>query len=317
MAKVVAAHDFTVGWICALPIELAAATEMMDEEYGDLPCQPTDTNIYCFGRVGVHNVVAACLPAGQMGSASAATVAAQMKTSFPFLRFGVLVGIGGGVPNLDAGIDIRLGDVVISQPSGQYGGVIQYDFGKTGTHGHITRTGSLNAPSPVLLSGLSKLHQLYVRKKTQVSEHLSSVTSLPNFRSPGPSHDTLYKPSSVHVGGDSCKKCRKRDVVKREERETQEPKLFLGNIASGNQVMKDGTTRDAYSKELGGVFCFEMEAAGLMNNFSCIIVRGISDYADAHKNKHWQSYAAVTAAAYAKELLRLIPPLLDVPEHRE
>ncbi|KAK1656895.1 hypothetical protein BDP55DRAFT_596875 [Colletotrichum godetiae] len=73
--------------------------------------------------------------------------------------------------------------------------------------------------------------------------------------------------------------------------------------------MKDGQTRDKYSQELGGVLCFEMEAAGLMNNFPCIVVRGICDYADAHKNKRWQPYAAATAAAYAKELLNTIPPL--------
>ncbi|GKT67552.1 regulatory protein AfsR [Colletotrichum tofieldiae] len=72
--------------------------------------------------------------------------------------------------------------------------------------------------------------------------------------------------------------------------------------------MKDGQTRDRYSQELGGVLCFEMEAAGLMNNFPCIVIRGVCDYADAHKNKRWQPYAAATAAAYAKELLHVIPP---------
>ena len=55
------------------------------------------------------------------------------------------------------------------------------------------------------------------------------------------------------------------------------------------------------------MLCFEMEAAGLMNNFPCLVVRGICDYADSHKNKQWQPYAAATAAAYAKELLSVIP----------
>ncbi|TLD03397.1 uncharacterized protein PgNI_12327 [Pyricularia grisea] len=71
--------------------------------------------------------------------------------------------------------------------------------------------------------------------------------------------------------------------------------------------MKDGLTCDRYSQELGGVLCFEMEAAGLMNSFPCIVIRGICDYADAHKNKRWQPYAAATAAACAKELLSVIP----------
>ncbi|KAI3530692.1 hypothetical protein CABS02_14420 [Colletotrichum abscissum] len=310
MAKFVPARDFTIGWICALPIELAAASEMMDEEFADLPSQPTDSNLYSFGRIGVHNVVAACLPAGQTGTNQAATVASQMRNSFPSLRFGVLVGIGGGVPNPDDDdFDIRLGDVVISQPAGQHGGVIQYDFGKTGAEGRIVRTGSLNAPHTVLLNALAKLRANDLRRKTQVLEHLSQLSNQPEFASPGPEKDTLYDASSPHIGRTTCAQCHPKDVVEREARATTKPFLFLGNIASGNQVMKDGLTRDRYSRELGGVLCFEMEAAGLMNNFPCIVIRGICDYADAHKNKRWQPYAAATAAAYAKELLNTVPPL--------
>ncbi|KAK2044847.1 kinesin light chain [Colletotrichum somersetense] len=309
MAKSVPARDFTVGWVCALPIELAAAAEMMDEEFADLPSQPADSNVYSFGRVGVHNVVAACLPAGQMGTNQAAIVASQMKTSFPSLRFCLLVGIGGGVPNLDHDIDIRLGDVVISQPSGQHGGVIQYDFGKTGADGRIACTGSLNAPPTILLNALAKLRANDLRGKTQTLTYLSKLSTQPRFMSPGPEKDTLYEASSLHIGGATCAKCRPEDEVDRDTRTTTDPMLFLGNIASGNQVMKDGQTRDKYSQELGLVLCFEIEAAGMMNNFPCIVVRGICNYADAHKNKRWQPYAAATAAAYAKELLHTIPPL--------
>jgi len=71
--------------------------------------------------------------------------------------------------------------------------------------------------------------------------------------------------------------------------------------------MRDGPTRDQISSEFGEVLCFEMEAAGLMNSFPCLVIRGICDYADSHKNKRWQPYAAGAAAAYAKELLLVIP----------
>jgi nucleoside phosphorylase len=83
--------------------------------------------------------------------------------------------------------------------------------------------------------------------------------------------------------------------------------IYYGTIASGNQVIKDGVTRDRLSLELGGVLCYEMEAAGLMNHFPCLVIRGICDYADSHKNKGWQPYAAATAAACAKEVLSVIP----------
>lgn len=61
-----------------------------------------------------------------------------------------------------------------------------------------------------------------------------------------------------------------------------------------------------------------MEAAGLMDNFPCLVIRGICDYSDSHKNKRWQEYAAATAAAYAKELLSVVPccPLIERPIER-
>ncbi|KAK2016450.1 phosphorylase superfamily protein [Colletotrichum eremochloae] len=311
MLRRVSAHEFTIGWVCALPIELAAAAEMMDEEFADLPSCATDSNIYTLGRIGTHNIVAACLPAGQMGTNQAAVVVSQMKSSFPSLRFNILVGIGGGVPRLedDNDVDIRLGDVVVSQPAGQHGGVVQYDFGKTGRDGLLTRIGSLNAPPEILLKALAKLRSNDIRGKTRITEHLANYTSNPRFRSPGPERDTLYKATSTHVSGPTCLNCRQDEVVPREARENTDPVLFFGTIASGNQVMKDAPTRDRYSRELHGILCFEMEAAGLMNNFPCIVVRGICDYADAHKNKKWQPYAVATAAAYAKELLLIVPSL--------
>lgn len=92
-----------------------------------------------------------------------------------------------------------------------------------------------------------------------------------------------------------------------------EPKIHYGLIASGNMVVKDGRRRDELFSQLrdrvgGECICFEMEAAGLMNNFPCLVIRGISDYADSHKNRTWRKYAAMTAAAYAKELLGVVPP---------
>ena len=86
-------------------------------------------------------------------------------------------------------------------------------------------------------------------------------------------------------------------------------RIHYGLIASGNQVIKDATRRDKLNKDLGGdVLCVEMEAAGLMYNFPCIVIRGICDYADSHKNKKWQEHAAAVAAAFAKELLEYVQP---------
>ena len=92
-------ENYTVGWICALPIEMAAAQGMLDEHRSPLPQESHDHNTYTFGRIGVHNVILACLSAGATGTISAAKVATQMLSSFKWLRFGLMVGIGGGVPS--------------------------------------------------------------------------------------------------------------------------------------------------------------------------------------------------------------------------
>jgi nucleoside phosphorylase len=123
----------------------------------------------------------------------------------------------------------------------------------------------------------------------------------------GVDNDDLFEAEYDHVGGGTtCDQCDRSRLVSRPARDGTEPVIHYGTIASGNQVMRHGVTRDRWRLELN-VLCFEMEASGLMNNFPCLVIRGICDYADSHKNKRWQPYAAATAAAYAKELLYVIP----------
>ncbi|KAG2414230.1 hypothetical protein HFD88_003421 [Aspergillus terreus] len=304
MARRLSHHDYTVGWVCALPVELTAAQELLDEDHQDLPPNHNDSNIYTLGSIGGHNVVLACLPAGQADSHSAVAVALQMKNTFPAIRFGLTVGIGGGVPSQKA--DIRLGDVVVSQPGNGHGGVVQYDFGKS-IPGEFTRTGFLNAPPMILLAAVTKLQSNLDLRKSDLSPHLLKLGNLPKFDRDEAGSDELFEAEYNHSGGDSCLSCTAERMIQREERTSTTPIIHYGTIASGNQVMRNGIERDKISSEYGGVLCFEMWAAGLMNIFPCLVIRGICDYADSHKNKRWHAYAAGTAAAYAKELLRVIP----------
>ena len=304
MARRLRYDEYTVGWVCALPDEFTAAQEMLDEEHQDLPPNGNDSNIYALGRIADHNVVIACLPAGQIGTNSAAAVAMQIKSTFQAIRFGLMVGIGGGVPTEE--IDIRLGDIVVSHPAKHHGGVIQYDFGKTTPNG-FERTGFLNSPPTILLSAINKFQSNQDRGKGSLSLHLSKLGRLPKFNRNKVGNDELYEAEYNHIGGNSCVSCSTTQKIQRMERTNDIPVVHYGTIASGNQVMRDGITRDKISSEFEGVLCFEMEAAGLMNTFPCLVIRGICDYADSHKNKKWQPYAAGTAASYAKELLLVIP----------
>jgi nucleoside phosphorylase len=299
-------NDYLVGVICALAVEKAAFNEMLDEEHETLFTNKNDPNSYTFGKIGDHNIVAACLPAGTTGNNSAVNVAANMLRSFP-IKIGLMVGVGGGVWSTK--FDIRLGDVVVSQPDGLHGGVVQWDFGKMESGG-FRRTGSLNKPPKPLLNAVQDIQIKHLTEEHDLAEHLSKMLRnkpkmAQKFTHRGTEYDNLYQSSYGHVGGETCNECENGQIVKRRLRTTLDPQIHYGNIASGNEVMKDGITRDRIAKE-EDVICFEMEAAGLMDNFPCLVIRGICDYADSHKNKEWQPYAAATAAAFAKELLGFV-----------
>jgi nucleoside phosphorylase len=306
-------EEYSVGWVCALPVELAAAQEMLDEEHEDLDCfEDHDENLYSLGSIAGHNVAIVCLPAGRIGNNPAAVVATQMKATFKGIRFGLMVGIGGGVPN--TAVDIRLGDVVVSQPNKTFGGVIQYDSGKATPSG-FERTGSLNAPPHILLSAVNKVKANQLRNQSKVSDYLQRLSHIPDFQLKAAGPDVLFRGDYDHKGGQTCDECSVDGHEGRRPRKSQSMIVHYGTIASGNQVIKNAVERDRVSEELGGVLCFEMEAAGLTNGFPCLVIRGICDYADTHKNKNWQPYAAGTAAAYAKEILSVIPPA-DVAKTR-
>ncbi|CZR68764.1 uncharacterized protein PAC_18663 [Phialocephala subalpina] len=291
-------ETYTVGWICAIPTELIAAKAMCDEVHGPLKAQPKhDENNYHLGRIGEHNVVIACLP--RIGTVDAAVAGKSMQSTFQNLRFGLMVGVGGGIPSDEN--DIRLGDIAVSLPSEQAGGVIQYDMGKD-EDGGFCRTGSLNSPPNLLLAAIQTLRaeRALGREITDVVNGAFVEEDDEEWRFPANEPDVLFEDGYDHgiTGG--------RERV-RSARKSTNPKFFYGNIGSGNSVIKNAEERRRLAAD-GKLICFEMEAAGLMNFFKCIVIRGICDYADKHKHKKWQPYAASVAAAYAKKLLSLITP---------
>ncbi|GAB1218026.1 hypothetical protein ATERTT37_007272 [Aspergillus terreus] len=300
-------HDaYTVALLTPLEVELSAMRYMLDEEHQPLPTAHGDPNKYVLGRLCQHNVVIASLPAGNQGTISAAVVARDLARTFPSVTLRLLVGIGGGVPSDTT--DIRLGDVVVSVPSGTHGGVVQYDLGKQTTTG-FERKGFLLPPPQDWLSILPKMESDHRVRSNKVSSHIGHMLrrfpTLSEYKRPPPETDILFKSDYDHcMDQRTCQFCDRQKAVTREDRSpSDQPFIHYGVIASGDRVMKNARERDKISKSSEGAICFEMEAAGLMNDFRCIVIRGISDYADSHKNDIWQPYAAAAAAAVAKELL--------------
>ncbi|CAH0024927.1 unnamed protein product [Clonostachys rhizophaga] len=282
-------NDYSIGWICALPKEQTAAKAMLDKFHGPLSKPKEDHNAYTLGSIGKHNIVIACLPRGEMGTSSAAVSAAQMAHTFPAIKVGLLVGIGGGVPPT-----VKLGDVVVSTPVDQYPGIIQWDFGKAEKDGKFKRIGALNKPPRALLTALTQVESDHEMYGSQISQYLDELKErfpklATKYTWSGARKDPLHEEDACNSGPE--------DLV-----------VHYGLIASGNKVIKDANTRDEINEMLGGnVLCFEMEAAGL-TDFPCLVIRGICDYADSGKNDDWQEYAAAVAAAFAKELLGYIQP---------
>ncbi|KAH7109236.1 hypothetical protein B0J13DRAFT_463009 [Dactylonectria estremocensis] len=336
-------HDnYTVGWVCALSKEQTAATAMLDQRHADLPKPPNDPNTYTLGSIGKHNIVIACLPKGKIGNNAAAAFAAQMVRTFPSIKVGLMVGIGGGIPP-----KVRLGDVVVSTPVDQYPGVVQWDFGKTEKDGIFKRTGTLNNPPSALLTALTKLetnHEMYGSKIPQYLDDLKKnwPNLVPKYTRPESLKDPLFPRDTSYRsrgsweaicsifwdmtlallqfllgwwafvpterGAEQVANSTVSATVDGGQRQPGDMRVHYGLIASGNQVIKDAGFRDSLNESLGGnVLCVEMEAAGLMD-FPCIVIRGICDYVDSQKNKDWQEHAAALAAAFAKELLQYVQP---------
>ncbi|KAL4868722.1 hypothetical protein BDV12DRAFT_185766 [Aspergillus spectabilis] len=306
--------QYTVGWICALETEYVAARALLEKKHSrPETLSPNDNNHYTLGEIGGHQVVIAVLPDGEYGTSSAAGVARDMVHSFPNIRFGLMVGIGGGVPTKH---DIRLGDIIVSSSRNRRGGLLQYDLGKELQGQAFHQTGFLNQPPPILRTAVAGLQAQYEEEGHQLKESIQAVLDgnkrlKHKYAQPPFETDRLFESQFAHSNsGASCGEfCDSSKLIRRPKRTNEEddPAIHYGLIASGNRVIKDAIFRDKVAAEQD-VLCFEMEAAGLINHFPCLVIRGVCDYADSHKSKEWQGWAAMMAAAYARDLLHQIIP---------
>ena len=187
-------------------------------------------------------------------------------------------------------------------------------MGKSKDDGEFRIESHLDKPPRILTKAIELLQSDHDFGEGKMKHYIDEVaiksTKLPglrDYRFPGRDQDQLFKPDYLHASGDDCSACDTVQVEKRLSRNSDDPVVHYGLIASGNAVMRSAKRRDEL-RDTWGVICFEMEAAGLMDDFPCVVIRGICDYSDGHKHKLWQPYSAVVAAAYAKDLLRVIQP---------
>ncbi|KAI0425658.1 nucleoside phosphorylase domain-containing protein [Xylaria sp. FL1042] len=316
--------DFEIAVICALPLEADAVLALFDSDWDndDQPYNtlPGDPNAYTTGAMGRHNIVLVHMP--EPGKVNAATVASNCRASFPNIKLAILVGICGAVPFDTNGNEIVLGDVIISDS------VVEYDLGRQFPDHFIrknTLADSLPRPSSKIRSTIAKLrtHKLAQKLQNGVAKYLDVLLSQSMLEAqyPGMEYDKLFDANYHHAAeARSCEKagCITGPLVLRkrlEQTTPPQPSVHIGLIASGDTVMRSGKQRDLIAQKEGAL-AFEMESAGIWDTFPSVVIKGVCDYADSHKTKLWQRYAAATAAACLKAFLEIWAPSMPSAEFR-
>ncbi|KAH7255299.1 nucleoside phosphorylase domain-containing protein [Fusarium redolens] len=334
-------NDFLIGIICALPLEYEAIGHVVDEFWDiRLGRAVGDTNSYSVGRIGDDNVV---LVMSGMGKANAASTAASLHISYPNLELVLVTGICGGVPTSDSGEELLLGDVVISKAVVEY----DLFPGKLRTEGTVDdrlARPTRHIRSFVARFETDRLRDALEVKSAVILEELQSRAGVEGqasiYQYPGADKDCLFIPPYRHKHQSDCDICMsdseevcdasrkvscselgcdEEQLLDRKrldqnwklqkagrEKEAQAPFVFVGHFGSGDTVLKSGEERDRLARA-HDIVAFEMEGAGVWDEIPCIIVKGVCDYADSHKHKGWQNFAAATAAAVMKALIEEYP----------
>lgn len=320
---------FEIAIVCALKLERDAIEALMDVDFKDrgraYGKASQDRNTYTTGLLGGKAVVLAY--PGAMGVLNAATVASDMRHSFKNIKLGLVVGVAGGAPRTPNGSDILLGDVVISTA------VIQYDFGRQYPDSFKRKRGvesTLGRASAEVANFLAFLEgdRVTNRMTAKMNRYNRNAVFTSKFAHPGIDHDHLYPSEYRHKHHDpqmclTCRDCYRWNdpvcavaesagceelgcdntmVIYRHSQASRPAQIHFGRFASGNGVIRSAFHRDKLAAK-EEVSAFEMEGAGTWDQMPTLIVKSICDYADSHKDKLWQGFAAITAASCAKAIL--------------
>lgn len=284
-------NQYTVGWICALETEYVAARAFLEKKH---PRPETlllnDNNHYTLGEIAGHQVVITGLPDGEYGISSAAGVARDMVHSFPNIRFGLMIGIGGGVPTKH---DICFSNIIVSSSWNGRDGLLQYNLGKELQGQKFYYTGFLNQPPLILRTAVAGLQVQYKKKSHQLKTSIQAVLEgnkrlkrkyiQPSFKTDRLFESQFAHPNSQENCGEICDSSKLIYQLKQTD-EKDDPAIHYSLIASGNRVIKDAIFHDKLAVE-EDILYFKIEAAGLINHFPYLVIRGVCDYADSHKSK--------------------------------
>ncbi|KAL2802292.1 nucleoside phosphorylase domain-containing protein [Aspergillus granulosus] len=240
----------------------------------------------------------------EIGKAGAASVSSGLQASYRNIELALVVGFCGGVPSLPHNnSELILGDVILSDS------VVDYNFGRQypdGFQRKNTVNESLGRPSRKIRSILAciKSCNAHIEFRNLVLEHLRCLQVQERRACVCADCNSDQDPVCTDALKCDCKelRCAEKVIPRHRLKNTPEPEIHIGTMASADTVMKSGRHHDKLA-EKEGIIGFEMEGAGVWGNIPCMIIKGVCDYTDSHKNKRWHAYATATAAAAAKTFL--------------
>ncbi|KAF5976072.1 MTA SAH nucleosidase [Fusarium coicis] len=291
--------DFAVALVCALPLEFDAVCMVVDEfwdEDGDqFGKADGDRNTYVTGRIDKHNVVIALSGKGKVNSATAAT---SLRTSYPNICLTILVGVCGAVPSIRER-HIGLGDVVISDT------IVRYDFGHQTDEEFVRKKTYHGDVVPKEIHNLLESLKTVLGKRRLMKGSVTDFEELKETASRLGQHGRYERPGKriIRASGSMSQSLTLRGPEVDQAIDIQAPAIHFGPMASGDTVMVSAEHRDRIAAA-ENIIAFGMEGAGIWQELRCIIVKGVSDFADCEKTKEWQDYAAAMAAATSKAILK-------------
>ncbi|KAJ4855010.1 NACHT domain-containing protein [Trichoderma breve] len=317
--------DFEIAIVCAKDLEYDAVCLLVDgfwNEDGD-----------SFGRaIGDPNTYT---------TVAAASTAASLRSSYPCIKLLLLIGTCDGVPNA-MGKELLLGDVVISDT------VVQYDLGRRYPNGFRERDtleDRLGRPDKNVrnLVAMFKTEMGLQRLEKKVSSYLRKIQDMETkeqrrkrrratYQYPGSTNDILFRSTYYHkhyrspqcicddhneAGDPVCDhllprlrlEYKKKLEDDGDEKAAQQPSIFVGRFGSGDTDFNSAIDRDHIAQK-HNIIAFETEGAGVWDELSCIIIKGVSTYGDGHimsDLEAWENFAAATAASAARGLIDFYP----------
>ncbi|KKK20491.1 hypothetical protein ARAM_005192 [Aspergillus rambellii] len=299
--------EHLIALICESPFDLAVLKAMIDVSQGRITGPSLeDDNTYELGLIADHKVLILCLHTGYLDGEGAAAAVMRMFQSFPSIRVGIMVGVGGGVPS--AKNDIRRRDVVVGM-SRSHGTAshLHFDFDNHATDPKKTSVVRLPTAIATAIAALEAECILGFRRILAIlDETLPKYPALQErFRYAWSRTDFMFE-AEYDCQGQSCAQCDLTRTLNRAERPSEDPVVHFGSIASCAQVLRDPHKRDELGKAYN-ILCFETNRSELRASFPLLVVRGIEGYCDTHHSPVWKAGAMATAAAWTKELLQTMP----------